>query len=312
MPADPGQLRLLALIERNGSLTATAHALGLTPPAVTQQLARAERDWRAPLVLRGPRGAVLTEAGALLAAHGRVVEEETDKAATGLSALLGHLSRRLRIGTFQAAALHLLPRALTALRHRYPDADVTVVDVVSGRGEDEVAAGRLDVAIIATWGTPFTPPPQVSVHPLLLDPMVVVLPDDHPLVARRPPGTALRLEELRDESWVAIRASHPARDQFDRVANAAGFSPQVRFQTESYDVAQALVGTGVGVALVSRLALTGVPGTTHRELVRQAPHRRLRAVASADTTLTPLVDVFLELLRDVAEDITATWNSPSS
>lgn len=296
------------MIERHGSLTATAHVLGLTPAAVTGQLLRAERDWKAPLVIRGPRGAVLTEAGALLAAHGQVVEEETDKAAAGLSALLGHLSRRLRIGTFQAAALHLLPPALTALRHRHPDADVTVVDVVSGRGEDEVIAGRLDVAVIATWGTPFTPPPQVSVHPLLVDPMVVVLPDDHPLVSGRSPGAALRLEQLRDESWVAIRAGHPARDQFDRVATAAGFRPQVRFQTESYDVAQALVGTGVGVALVSRLALTGVPGTVHRALVQQGPHRRLHAVVPADTTLTPLVDVFLGLLRDVAEDIITTWN----
>lgn len=308
MLADPGQLRLLALIERHGSLTAAAQALGFTPAAVTQQLARAERDWKAPLVVRGPRGAALTEAGALLAAHGRIVEDETDKAAAGLAALLGHLSRRLRIGTFQAAALHLLPPALTSLRHRHPDADVTVVDEAYGRGEDEVAAGRLDVAVIATWGTPFTPPPRVSVHPLLLDPMVVVLPDDHPLVAGRPPGSGLRLEQLRDESWVAIRAGHPARDQFERVTNAAGFSPQVRSQTESYYVAQALIGTGVGVALVSRLALAGFPGTVHRELVRHRPHRRLLAVTPADTTLTPLVDVFVGLLRDVAEDIVATWN----
>lgn len=187
---------------------------------------------------------------------------------------------------------------------------MTVVDEVYGRGEDEVAAGRLDVAVIATWGTPFTPPPQVSVHPLLMDPMVVVLPDDHRLVAGRPPGAGLRLEELRDECWVAIRVGHPAREQFDRVAGAAGFSPQVRFQTESYYVAQALIGTGVGVALVSRLALAGFPGTVHRELVHQRPRRQLHAVTPADTSLTPLVDVFLGLLRDVADDIIALWNEP--
>jgi DNA-binding transcriptional LysR family regulator len=233
-----------------------------------------------------------------------------DKAEAGLAALLGHLSLRLRIGTFQAAALHLLPPALTALRHRHPDADVSVVDVVSGRGVDEITAGRLDVAVIASWGTPFTPPPQVSVHTLLLDPMVVVLPDDHPLVTGRPLGGELRLEQLRDESWVTIRAGHAAREQFDRAAGDAGFTPKVRFQTESYDVAQALVGTGIGVALVSRLALTGVPGTTHRELAQPRPHRQLHAVTQADTTLTPLVDAFVELLRDVAGDITATWSDP--
>jgi DNA-binding transcriptional LysR family regulator len=307
MLADPGQLRLLALIERHGSLSAAAHALGLTPAAVTQQVAKAERDWKVPLVLRGPRGAALTAAGALLAVHGRAIDEESNRAAAGLAALLGHLSLRLRIGAFQAAALHLLPPALTALRHRYPDADLSIVDVRSERGMHEVAAGRLDMAVIASWDTPATPPQHVLVHPLLLDPLVVVLPDDHMLAASQPRQTAMRLEQLRDEAWVTILAGHAARVQFDRAAATAGFIPKVRFQTESYDVAQALVGTGIGVALVSRLALTGVPGTAHRELARPGLHRQLYAVTLTDTTSTPLVAAFLDLLHDVARDITATW-----
>ncbi|MBB5926811.1 LysR family transcriptional regulator [Streptomyces echinatus] len=117
---DPGRLRLLALIERHGSLTAAAHALRLTPAAVTQQVARAERGWQVPLAVLGPRGATLTAARALLASHGRTVEEASGKAEAELAALLGHLALRLWIGTFKAAALHLLPPALTALRHRHP------------------------------------------------------------------------------------------------------------------------------------------------------------------------------------------------
>jgi len=307
---DPGQLRLLALIERHGSLTAAAHTLKLTPAAVTQQVARAERDWKVPLVLRGPRGATLTAAGALLAAHGHVIDQQTDQAGAKLAALLGHLSLRLRVGAFQAAALHLLPPALTALRHRHPDADVSVQDLSSERGIEHVAKGSLDLAVIASWDAPPAPPPHVAVHPLLVDPMVVVLPDDHPLAMRRPVDIPLRLEELRDESWVTILAGHAAREQFDRAAGAAGFTPRIRFQTASYDVAQALVGTGIGVALVSRLALTRVPGTTHRELVHPPLDRRLHAVTPADTALTPLVDVFLRLLCDVAEDVTAIWTAP--
>jgi len=242
MVVDPGQLRLLALIERHGSLTAAARALRLTPAAVTQQVAKAERDWKVPLVSRGPRGATLTAAGAVLASHGRTVEDASDKAEAQLAALLGHLSLRLRIGTFQAAALHLLPPALTALRHRHPDADVSVVDVVSGHGADEIGAGRLDLAVVASWGTPLTPPPHLRAHPLLLDPMVVVLPDDHPLATGQPAGTELRLEQLRDESWASILAGHAAREQFHDAAREAGFTPTVRFETESYDVVQALVG----------------------------------------------------------------------
>ncbi|WP_405717599.1 LysR family transcriptional regulator [Streptomyces sp. NBC_01537] len=306
---DPGQLRLLALIERHGSLTGAAHALGLSPAAVTQQVTRAERHWGVPLVLRGPRGATLTAAGALLARHGRVIDQQLDQATAGLAALLGHLSLRLRVGAFQAAALHLLPPALTALRHQHPDADVSVEDLLSERGMEEIAAGRLDLAVIASWAALPDPRPEVTVHPLLIDPMVVVLPDDHPLAARHPRDTPLHLEELRGESWVTILAGHAAREQFDGATADAGFTPKIRFQTASYAVAQALVGTGIGVALVSRLALIHAPGTTHRELAHPQLHRRLHAVTATETSLTPLVDIFLTLLRDVAEDIATTWTA---
>ncbi len=84
-------------------------------------MAKAERDWQAPLVLPRPRGATLTAAGTLLARHGRVIDEQLDQATGELAMLLGQLSLRLRVGAFQAPSQHLLPPALTALRHRHPD-----------------------------------------------------------------------------------------------------------------------------------------------------------------------------------------------
>ncbi|MEV0459311.1 LysR family transcriptional regulator [Catellatospora methionotrophica] len=311
MPPGPDTLRLLALIGRHGSLAAAAQALGLTPAAVTQQLARAERDCRAPLVRRGPRGASLTEAGMLLAEHGRVVDEATASATAALDGLLGRLSLRLRIGAFQAAALRLLPPALTALRHRYPDTDLSIMDITSDRGVHAVAAGEMDVAVIAAWDQPPVPPGHVRLHPLLIDPMVAVLPDDHPL-ARDTAGSAIDLGSLRDEAWVTIRAGHAARAQFDRAAAAAGFVPRVRFETESYDVAQAFVATGVAVALVSRLALSRLPGTVHRELTGSGLSRSIHAVTLAEHGVTPMVATFLRLLHDVAGDLTASWPGASA
>ncbi|HEV7710889.1 MAG TPA: LysR substrate-binding domain-containing protein, partial [Asanoa sp.] len=117
-------------------------------------------------------------------------------------------------------------------------------------------------------------------------------------------GGRLDLARLRDEAWVTIIAGHAARAQFDRATAAAGFTPKVRFQTASYDVAQALVGTGIGVALVSKLALSTTPGTVHRELTERGLHRRLYAATLTDASLTPLVGAFLALLHDVATDLT--------
>src|SRR3982750_2608684 len=63
MPVDPAQLRMLALVAAHGSMAGAAAELGLTPAALTGQVARAERDWGVPLVHRGPRGARRTGAG---------------------------------------------------------------------------------------------------------------------------------------------------------------------------------------------------------------------------------------------------------
>ena len=138
--------------------------------------------------------------------------------------------------------------------------------------------------------------------------MVVVLPDDHPLAMEKPCGAELQLAELRNEAWVTLVSGHAAREQFDLAAARFGVKPKVRFQTESYDVAQALVGTGICVALVSRLALTRVPGTTCRPLGQPKLNRQLYAVTATDTRSTPLVDTFLELLRDVSGEIATGWD----
>lgn len=302
----PEQLRLLALVGRHGSLAAAARALGVTPAAVTQQVARMERERGVPLVVRGAHGAALTEAGTLLAGHGEVVDAQTDKAAHELAGLLGHLALRLRVGAFQAAGLHLVPPALTALRHRHPDADVSAMDVLSAHAGDSVAAGALDVAVAAQWNDSFGLPAGVAAHSLLVDPIVAVLPADHPLAVSVPAGSPLDLRALRHSSFVAITSGQGPREQLERLAAQAGFVPRVRCETESYDVAQALVATGIGVALVSRLALTHLPGTAFRRLTGLPPHRRVHALTPVDTRLTPLVDTFVTLLTDVAGELAET------
>jgi DNA-binding transcriptional LysR family regulator len=294
------QLRLLALIEEHGTLAAAGSILGLTPPAVTQRLMRAESHWGARLVDRGPRGARLTPAGRALARHGLRIEREVEEAVTSFPAYRQGLVRRLRVGAFQAAALHLLPPAMTALRHQIAEVDLSVIDIQSSDAVDLVVRGVLDLAVLASWDVPPAPQPDVVLRFLLEDPMVVVFADDHPLAAAPAP---VSLTTLADESWVVIRGGTDARQQFDRITREAGFDARIRFETESYDVAQALVGTGYGVALVSRMALRTDPGLAHRPLRHRNAHRTLHTVIPGGGRATPLTEAFHDLLVAAAADL---------
>src|SRR5262249_29612729 len=143
--------------------------------------------------------------------------------------------------------------------------------------------------------------------PLLTDPMVVCLPDDHRLVRRQRRPHGLRLDQLADEGWIVIVAGHVARQQFDRAATEAGFTPRVQFETETYNVAQSLVATGIGVPMLSRLTVAPTPGAVHRELAAPSLDRRLYALTTTSTTA--LADHFVALLAQVSRDLRDTWKA---
>ncbi len=307
MHVDPAQLRLLALIDRHGTLSAAADELGLTPAAITGQLTRAETAWQTQLVTRGPRGARLTDAGSVLATSGALIDDLCTDAHRRMLAELPLLTARLRVGTFQSAAQHLLPPALTALRHQNPDVAVTVTEISSDQGPDLVARGSLDIAVVANYGDVFTLPTELTIHPLLEDPIVICLPDDHPLARATKSDQSIRLTQLRDQNWIAIIAGQPARTQFDHAAGRAGLNHTVVMETENYNVAQSLVATGIANALLSRLTITPTPGATHRPLSHPRLARTILAVTRADTRLAPLVTPTLTLLHDVAQDLAQTW-----
>ncbi|WP_406046088.1 LysR substrate-binding domain-containing protein [Micromonospora sp. NBC_00898] len=110
-----------------------------------------------------------------------------------------------------------------------------------------------------------------------------------------------------DQPWIVIIAGHAARQQFDQAAAEAGFSPRMQFETENYKVAQSLVGTGIGVAMLSRPTIAPTPGAVHRGLTRPRLHRQIYAVTAADATLAPLAPHLTTLLTRVSTELANTW-----
>lgn len=291
------QLRLLLEIERTGSLARAALNLGVSPPAVSQQLARFERGVGVPLVERGARGARLTRLGQSLAGHGRRVGQELEAARETAATFLGAHLFRLRVGAPPSLSTTLLPPVLATVRYRYPDAELSVVDVMSDAGAGLIADGELDLALSAMYAE-LPPNESVTYEHLLDDPLMIVLPDDH-RHALGGPEVPIGLAELCDESWVSGPPGRPSRRQLDDAAAERGFVPKVPFVSESYDVAQSLVDSGVAIALVPNLALDARLRTVVRPLA-QPLHRRIVAVVPTSREHIPLAEDFLRSLAEVA------------
>ena len=90
-----------------------------------------------------------------------------------------------------------------------------------------------------------------------------------------------------------------------RLCLAAGFEPNVTFESDDYETVQGLVAAGVGVALIPRLALTHVhPGIVVRELSPRSPARKVVAATMSGPGVAPAARTMLKILSDVAKEYT--------
>jgi DNA-binding transcriptional LysR family regulator len=231
-------------------------------------------------------------------AHAEEIFGRVDAAEADLAAVLGVRSGRLRVASFPSAGATLMPLAVAAFRASYPGISLTLAE---GEPEDmapRLKAGDFDLALLFEFsGVRERPGAGLRSSKLLDDPMHVALPADHPLARKR----ALRLLDLRDEDWVQTSASSPCARHVVRSCLAAGFEPNVTFESDDYETVQGLVAAGVGVALIPRLALTRVhQGIVVRALAPRSPTRQVIAATTGGHGAAPAAQAMIGILQDVA------------
>jgi DNA-binding transcriptional LysR family regulator len=295
-----GRLQVLCEVVRQASFSAAAEALSYTQSAVSQAIARLEAEVGTPLVIRDRRGVRPTAAGATLVEHAEAILTQIEAAEQELAAVLGVRGGRLRVASFPSAGAALMPAAVAAFRRGHPDVALTLAEGEPEEIAPRVRGGEFDLALLFEFpGAGQRVGAGLRTVALLEDPMHVALPAAHPLAAK----PRLRLADLEAQDWVQTSASSPCARHVVRLCLAAGFTPNVTFESDDYDTVQGLVAAGVGVALVPRLALTRVhPRIVVRELSPRSPARKVVAATMAGPGVAPAARTMLRILADVAHE----------
>jgi len=254
-------LRVVCAIAETGSVTKAASALGLAQPALTAQLQRIERTLGGPLFDRDRRGARPTALGELVLARARVLlpamKGLQDEAARLAGA--GDTPPCYRFGGVNSPILGRLVHRLAA---EQPPAQITTY---ASWSVDElaqlVAGGRLDFVLAGVCGDA-SPSAGfgLSWQEVAVDPVLVLLPETHPLAAQ----DEVRLADLRHEQWVAAPGDGCFADCFAAACARAGFTPRKVYETDIRGCVD-LVEAGVAVALC-QATFRPVSGLVTRQL----------------------------------------------
>ena len=235
------RLRTLLAVADLGSFAAAAQALHLAPPTVTLHVAELESRLGAQLLVRGRGPVVPTGVGQSLIERARRLLADADEALDAVRSQVQGRSGRVRVGASTGAIAHLLPQALQQVSRQHAGIDVQVAVLTSAETLSRLAAGTLDVGLVAL---PQAPLAGVQIRPWRRDPVLAFVPADWDAPRSLTPAwLAARPLILNDAS---TRLSRLTSDWFAR----AGLQPRARIELNYNDAIKSLVAAGWGAALL--------------------------------------------------------------
>ncbi|GAA1744991.1 LysR family transcriptional regulator [Luedemannella helvata] len=288
---DVARLRALHAVATYGTVTGAARALHLTPSAVSQHLAKLERETGSALLEKDGRGLRLTEAGRVLVRHAATVLAAVEEAEAALAAHRETVTGRLVIAAFPTACRGLAPAALSRLLASHPALEPALREGGNAISLDLVARGEADVAVIDDWPeAPVALPPGLSQVDLGPDVADLVVPAGHALAA----GGPVRLADVVGQRWVASTPGSICHDWLTRVL------PNVRpaFHVDEFETQLTLVAAGLGVAIVPRLARTYLPAGVAVVPIEPVPTRRVSAAWRTASAARPAISAAVEALGE--------------
>ncbi|MER5177090.1 LysR family transcriptional regulator [Streptomyces sp. NPDC002896] len=299
---DLQRLRALHAVSVHGTVGAAAAALGYTPSAVSQQIAKLERETRTVLLERHGRGVRLTDEARQLADTAQQLMAIVERAETELEERRGLPAGRLTVAAFASAARGLLPRVLADLAVRHPALDARLSEVDPHLSVDLVAKGAVDVAVAHDWDiAPLPAPPGVEQAVIGEDLCDLLVPAGHPLAGR----TSVRREDLKRERWVCQPPGRVCHDWLVRTLREAGCEPDIAHQADENPTLVALVAAGLGIALLPRLGRGPLPDGVVEVRLDPMPVRRLYALWRTGAARRPAIAEAVRTLQAHWPDVSA-------
>lgn len=289
------RLELLWELKIRGTLAEVAAALRYSPSSVSQQLALLEKEAGVELLRKTGRGVQLTPQAEILVDHTAGLLERLEQAESDLAASLTTVTGTVRLAVFQSAALALMPGALTAMRDRYPDVRIEMVQREPETALYETWARDFDMVIAEQY------PGHAAAHYPELD-RAKLTTDAIRLAA--PPAAIdgiASVDDAKNMPWVMEPRGAASRHWAEQACRRAGFEPDVRFETADLQAQVRLVESGNAVAFMPDLVWTGRDTNCQLLELSEQPMRTIFSSVRMASAHRPAILAFREVLQETAD-----------
>lgn len=304
---DAHQLNVFLTAAETLNFTEAARLLNMTQPSVSQHVQTLEQHFQSSLFVRSGRQLSLTDAGLALVPLARQMVRLSVRIDETMASLNGSVYGHLRIGCSTTSGKYILPLLLSPFLRRHPGVQATCQVSSQQRALEELCDGRIHLALACPHECARR---DVEYRLLFTDPLVLLVPDDHPWARRQ-----VDPEELRDVNVIMREEGSGTYDAVSRGLRSAGLEIDdlnVILTLGNSEAIALAVQEGVGAGFVSqfvaeRMVKEGVHavelrGVTLRQDVYLVQSRRHETTAAQAAFWKFATDAGIELINSCLWD----------
>jgi LysR family transcriptional regulator, hca operon transcriptional activator len=232
---------------------------------LSRQIRDLEDEVGAQLLTRRARGIELTPAGRAFLDHARSALSQVEAAAEAARRVAHPAKPCFVIGFLTGHELTWMSEALQILHDALPNIDVMVSSQYSPLLAEGLSKGKIDAAFLRRErGVP-----DLAFRILVKEPLMVILPTDHRLAARK----AISPRDLVGETFVAVSDTAPVlRVVIDNYLKQSGINITPAHEADHLSMGMSLIASTRGVGLLPSYAQNFLPSSvTSRPLKGDTP-----------------------------------------
>jgi LysR family transcriptional regulator, hca operon transcriptional activator len=258
-------LRYFIAVAEEGSLTVAAEKrLHTAQPSLSRQIRDLEYEVGVPLLTRSVHGVELTPAGRAFLDHARLALTQAEAAAEAARRAAQPAKPTFAIGFLTGQEVEWLPYATNLLRDELLNIEIRVSSDHSTMLADELQRGKLDIAFMRREQKP-----DLEYKLVTSEPLVAILPSDHPLAGRE----AIDPRDLARETFIGISPTpRVLRAVVKEYLEKSGLEIAPHLEIDNYAMAISLVASTRGIALLPASAKNFLPwSVVSRPLAGEVP-----------------------------------------
>jgi LysR family hca operon transcriptional activator len=291
-------LRYFVAVAEEGSLTLAAEKrLHTAQPSLSRQIRDLEYEVGVELLSRSVHGIELTAAGRAFLDHARLALTQAEAAAEAARRAARPVKPTFAMGFLTGQEVDWLPRATSILRDELLNIEIRVSSDHSTMLADELQRGKLDIAFLRREQKP-----DLEYKLVTEEPIVVILPSDHPLAECK----AVDPHDLVGETFIGIsNAPRVLRAVVDDYLKRCGIEIVPHLEIDNFAMAISLIASTRGVALLPASAENFLKWSViSRPLKGEAPTIDL-VVGYHRANTSPILRTFLSRIDDLTARISS-------